>query len=189
MLCASSIVAPIPNIVGVGDSIMFGALSSTTMLLQLLQLPKGSQYRQTNLGVDALNTSAILATAQALLPNYSFVVTQTPWVLVVEGGTNDPVQGLSAAQSWSNLQAIYALGFNLGASRVIANNVPKSTARDAGQNAIIATLNASIGSGSASYSSMVDLDTLLILPGDFVDGTHPNAQGDTKWAAGVEVFL
>jgi len=193
MLCAPSILPPIPNFVGIGDSLTEGT-DGTSMQNQLVLLPYGSQYRQTNFGISGETLETMIADYNTRGHQFDTVITRTPWVMHVLGGNNDLTQGDSAQLIYDELLELWAMGTEDGAG-VIAATITPSTGFNPTQEAIRLVVNAMILADPTKYWKVIDLankptfvdptNLLYYLP----DGTHFTALNQQIWAGFVNADL
>jgi len=139
-------------------------------------------FPATNAGVPGDRTDQVLA-------RFSTVSAAAPRVVVIECGTNDAVQDISAATIQTNLTTLIARAQGLGAS-VIVSGIPPRNALTAGQRIVRNTVNRWLADNASTLGYVfVNVDGALTdtgssqqyLANHSQDGTHPNGAAALKW--------
>ena len=187
-------ILPAPFMLVDGDSLAAGT-DGTSIAIEAAKLQFGSQYRMQDVAVAATTTATMVSRYNTTVGPFAKAITGTKWNYSILGATNDPVNGLSAAQSLANLTTLISNSFTNGATGAILHTVPPAQTRDSAQNAIIATLNPTIRTLAASDSRirLVDLEVLTPDASDRTiflnDGTHYTALGQQVWAVAFNEAL
>lgn len=192
MLCAPSIVAPIPNFVGQGESNLAGQ-DGTSMQAQLVLLPYGSQYRQTNLALGGRRISSIDADYQTDCSKFAVNITRSPYVSIVTGGGNDIASGATSVQVIDNLQSVFGKVIAAGGS-LFACTIPPVAGFPAPLTAIVDAVNVWIRGHPELYTFLIDLHAMFPDNSDPLyyvtpPSSHFTALAQTIWAQAVNADL
>lgn len=162
---------------------------------ELAQSIDNHALRFANLAISSQTLATMETNAAAKVDaSYSASLFGTNNILIVFAGTNDIYGGANAATTISRYETYIASRQSAGWDKIIACTAIPRESFDSGQNADLATFNASIVSNSAGVDAVVDLaalswDFATHYQGSTPNRVHPNAAGRALIVAAVKSAL